>query len=177
MVNSKKRLRTTDFIGLNEKYKSYLDTVMRYLMDETDLGNFSEYELIENALIYGPSGSGKLSYLINLLIEKNIINIEKEENKTEMSSKINIYFIDFDRVKFSNDLVFELNFLERLFDSITDSSNNSGVLIVLKNFERLFEDEKIESLKIRFVAALIYFMEKNSNRSIDIYNVYFLRVL
>ena len=141
---------------------------MRYLMDETDLGNFSEYELIENALIYGPSGSGKLSYLINLLIEKSIINIKKEENKTtEMSSKINIYFIDFDRVKFSNDLVFELNFLERLFDSITDSSNTSGVLIILKNFERLFEDEKLESLKIRFVADLIYFMEKNSSRSIN----------
>jgi hypothetical protein len=149
-------------------------------MDETDLGNFNEYELIENALIYGPRGSGKLSYLINLLIEKSIINIEKEENKaTEMSSKINIYFIDFDRVKFSNDLIFELNFLERLFDSITDSSNTSGVLIILKNFERLFEDEKLESLKIRFVADLIYFMEKNSSRSINIYNVnfYFMRVL
>lgn len=167
MVKAKKRLKTSEFVGLSE-FKTHMDVVLRNLTDEFNLETFNldESERVGSALVYGPRGCGRVSYIVNLLIERGLIHVEQARLCT---SQINAFVIDFERI---DEALIKANFLTRLLDSIDRYSHSTklGNLIVVKNLELLFERNQFESVGHRFIAALLFYMEQNSKCSRVVFN-------
>lgn len=148
MIRNKNRLKPNEFVGLAE-YKSYLDALIGYLIGNNRSISLDESELFETSLVYGPQGSGKLSYLVSLLLERGWITIDQDQVCS--GSQLRVVFVDTRQLSPS-----KLDILERLFDSIIDfRRDTTGVLVVVRNLE----DTEREMMS-RLVSDLMYFSEK-----------------
>jgi hypothetical protein len=160
--------KLAEFVGMHE-LADYLDNTLSKLT-----GNWSAYELC-NALIYGPSGSGKESFVMSYLLDKGWLKFNQSKSKT-CSSFVKIFFVDFkSSISWWQNETAEQNdeqnkeegsFLHTLFSSIDLylSKKRLSSLIIFKNIEFLIE--KSQSLintsastsprLLRFIGDLLF---------------------
>lgn len=140
--NKKTRLKLDEFIGL-DSFRDYLNSILTTTRDNL------AWTMAKNSLVFGQRGCGKVSYLVNWLIETKLERVE-------------VFFIDISQVLARSNV--DAEFLGRLLDSINEHAQRFTlglVLVVFNRLECLF-DEKKERVRVRFLADLLYNIEINS---------------
>lgn len=161
MVIRKKRLGLDEFVGL-EALKSYLNTIWANLSQEEPVTE--SWSRLESALVYGPSGSGKMSYLVSWLVDRGLISAGVQSAIPKCNNKV--FLIDFGRIFSTSKTTLHVDFLQRLLHSINDYvqslTQHGMVLVILKNLELLYEEADLEPYQLRFLADLLSNIELNS---------------
>lgn len=164
----KRRLKLDEFVGL-DALRAYFDSIW------TSLSSSEKPRVLDNsirnAFVFGPKGCGKVSFLMNWLLEMQLIE-RTSPQKSANHPRVDVFFIDIDFVLSRHRNV---EFLGRLLDSINQHAAQQQqlelVLVVIKRLERLFESPHsntnidpslLEQIRWRFLADLIFNIELSS---------------
>ena len=152
-----KQTRNQELIGLKE-LKDYLINSMGRLIS-SDNSFLNEGKYVDNAkkssvLVYGPSGSGKLSLIIDFLTRNGFVRMnENQEN-------LKIFFIDFKSLLIKEDKNAKLTLIEDLMKSIDllINKHNLRALIILNRVEALFDETASinDNVRDRYICDLLY---------------------
>lgn len=153
--NKKGKLGVSEFVGM-ENYEQYLNFTLKKLEGNVSYLDENMNVSIQNALVYGPEGFGKFSYIINVLIEKGLLKFNKSKT---CSSKVKIFLIDFKLIlsKIQANIFSNANeFLEKSLKSINIYANKKrmGFMVILKNMEYLVENKSLNDFMLRFIGEL-----------------------
>lgn len=166
LAKRKRRLKLDEFIGL-DALRAYFDSIWTSVWWSSEKPRVLESP-IKNAFVFGPNGCGKVSFLMNWLLETQLI-----ETKSPDHPRVDVFFIDIDFVLSRHRNV---EFLGRLLDSINQHAAQQQasplglfVLVVIKRLERLFEPPNesnsnidLEQIRWRFLADLLFNIELSS---------------
>ena len=164
-VSLVKQQNSPELTSLFRELNGYLKSMLHELIsNENSFLNAESYAGKQgngnNALVYGPSGVGKMSSIVDLLTRKR---------STVMCEYLKIFVIDFALLlATSSQKMTEISRIADLMKSINLIVNKKsiGTLIILKNVELLFEEEDDgnESVaKSRFICDLLYELNENDD--------------
>lgn len=166
----KSNAKLDEILGLDE-YKLYLSKTLNRLIGNSLSSNHLTNELndnsIQNAIIYGMPGSGKMSLLTSFLIDKKILRFTQTDS---CISLIKVLIIDFEQIA-SKISSIEICLIENLLKSINllIDKKRINILVVIKNLELVFKLDIFEKHRSRFIGDLLHELSNSySERPIDL---------
>ena len=167
---SKKIKNVSDFLGL-DILKMHLTSYLKSQIKSHAIYN-SKDDSIKNTLVYGPSGSGKVSLIFTLL--NNHMNLNSKVLIDSKEKKLKIFLLDFETILAENDKTI----LQSIFKSIDlFNRKTEPVLIILLNLESLFAACEENSLKLHLIGDLLNRMSHHQvSRNDDLFSTAYEQV-